>query len=357
MAVPLCKYFGKCNGCTSQHLDYATQLENKRRNVVNAIKFDDITVVHGEEYFYRNKMDLLFKEEKIGFRNKENKIIDIEDCVIADKRLTELLKEIRIVFKTQAGIMSAVIRTPTNNSCINFILDKNSMNLKECVEKIKEFSKKTSADNVLVSHAEKTEKGIEIKESFAEKGTVFLRETYLGKEFIYSALGFFQNNSAVAEKMQTYVNDLLKKYETKNSALLDLYAGVGTFGIINSYFFKNVIIAENDKNCIEAANKNIILNNAKNTSALVLDAKKLKKISLPKELFVITDPPRSGMDEETVTQLKKLEPEVIIYISCSLSQLKKDIPKFKKYKIKSAAIFDMFPQTNHIESVVELIRI
>lgn len=356
MAVPLCRYFGKCNGCTSQHIEYATQLENKKKNVIAAIKFNNVEVVHNKEYFYRNKMDLLFKEDKIGFRNKENRIIDIEECVIADKKINTLLAEIRTAFKNTTGIISAVIRTPTKDSCINFILDKNSMNLKECVEKIKEFSKKTSSDNVLVSYAEKTEKGIDIKESYAEKGSAFLREKYLDKEFVYSAQGFFQNNHAVAEQMQKYVNGLLKNYETKNSALLDLYGGVGTFGIINSSLFKTVIIAENDRNCIEAANKNIVLNNAKNTTALVLDAKKLKKLLLPKELFVITDPPRSGMDEETITQLKKLEPEVIIYISCNVLQLKKDLTKFKKYKIKTAALFDMFPQTNHIEAVVELVK-
>ncbi len=357
MAVPLCNYFRKCNGCTSQHIDYETQLENKMKNVANATQFDEVKVFHDKEYFYRNKMEVLFSSGKIGFRSKENKLIEIEECVIANKKLNELLKEIRTYFKNTAGILSAVIRTPTNDSCINFILNKKSMNLKECVEKINDFSKKTAADNVIVSYAEKTENGIEIKETFSVKGTDFLREKHLGKEFVYSALGFFQNNRAVAEKMQKYVNELLKNYETKNAALLDLYAGVGTFGIINSALFKNTIIAENDRNCIEAANKNIVLNNAKNTSALALDAKKLKKVLLPKELFVIADPPRSGMDEDTIVQLQKLEPKVIIYISCNIQQLRKDLPKLKKYKIKSAAMFDMFPQTNHAEAVAELAKI
>ena len=356
MAVPLCRYFGKCNGCTSQHINYPIQLDNKRNNVITAIKFNDVKVFYDKEYFYRNKMDFIFKHEQIGFRDKNHQIIDVEECVIADKKLNTIIGEIRSIFKNQTGIISTIIRTPTKDSCINFILDTKSMKLKECVEQIKDFSKKTSAHNVVVSYAKKTEKGIEITSVFAEKGTCFLKEKYLGKEFVYSSQGFFQNNQSVAQQMHRYVYELLKKYNTKNAGLLDLYGGVGTFGIINSSLFKTVIIAENDKNCIEAASKNIALNNAKNTSALVLDAKKLKKISLPKELFIITDPPRSGMDEETITHLKKLEPEVIVYISCNILQLKKDLTKFKKYKIKSAALFDMFPQTNHIEVIVELVK-
>jgi tRNA/tmRNA/rRNA uracil-C5-methylase (TrmA/RlmC/RlmD family) len=51
-----------------------------------------------------------------------------------------------------------------------------------------------------------------------------------------------------------------------------------------------------------------------------------------------------------------LKPQVIIYVSCNVQQLAKDLAKFKDYTIKSAAMFDLFPQTNHLESVVELVR-
>ena len=79
-------------------------------------------------------------------------------------------------------------------------------------------------------------------------------------------------------------------------------------------------------------------------------------VRLPeKDLYVITDPPRVGMHEETIIQLRKLKPKLIIYISCNVDQLAKDLPKFKDYKIKSAAVFDLFPQTNHMESVIELV--
>jgi len=88
----------------------------------------------------------------------------------------------------------------------------------------------------------------------------------------------------------------------------------------------------------------------------LLDAKNLKKLKFIQPLFVITDPPRSGMHPKTIEQLNILKPEIILYVSCNVEQLAKDIIKLKDYKIKSAAIFDLFPQTNHIEVIIELVK-
>ena len=63
------------------------------------------------------------------------------------------------------------------------------------------------------------------------------------------------------------------------------------------------------------------------------------------------------MHQKTVNHLNQLLPEAIIYISCNPQQLGKDIPRFRKYKIKSVALFDLFPQTFHSEAIVELVKI
>ena len=136
--------------------------------------------------------------------------------------------------------------------------------------------------------------------------------------------------------------------------MLDLYAGVGAFGIINASLFKNVFIVESAKKSIECAEINIKENKVNNAEVFVLDAERISRLELPENLFVITDPPRSGMHHKTIEHLRRIAPKVIIYVSCNLQQLKKDISKFKEYKIKSAALFDLFPHTNHIEAVVEL---
>ncbi|QQR84194.1 class I SAM-dependent RNA methyltransferase [Candidatus Peregrinibacteria bacterium] len=159
----------------------------------------------------------------------------------------------------------------------------------------------------------------------------------------------------MAEKMHQYVRGLIEKEDTKGMHLLDLYGGVGTFGILNADQFESVWIVEGFQGCIDSALVNIKKNHITNAQAKCMDAKNLKRLKIPKPLFVITDPPRAGMDPRTVREIIQKKPEHIIYISCNVEQLRKDLPKFlKKYELKSAAIFDLFPQTNHMESVVEL---
>lgn len=371
MRDPKCPYFGKCGGCATQHLTYEVQLQNKKERLISEIGYEDIQVFSDEEWFYRNRMDMTFTGEGIGFREKGKwwKLLPVKECVISNKKLNDLNKEICDFFgpdfdsfnvKSHEGTFKyAVIRTPQNDSSVSIVLNKQSEHLKQAEEKVKEFAKITTANNVLITYC-KAKSSQSVGEEFeVVKGGDMLEEKIMGKVFHYSAQGFFQNNSVMAERMHEYVHDLLKAYNRpKYSHLLDLYGGVGAFGIINADLFHKVTSVESFEGCTIAANENIKRNDlAEGMEAICMDAKRLKQVRLPeKDLYVITDPPRSGMNEETVIQLKKLKPEVIIYISCNVEQLGKDLPKFKEYKIKSAAIFDLFPQTNHMESVVELIR-
>ena len=190
-----------------------------------------------------------------------------------------------------------------------------------------------------------------------------LNEVILGKKLVFHSQGFFQNNSAMAEKMVTYAKNLLSKYNTKDSSLLDLYGGVGTFGINIADIFKDCLIVESVKESIDCAKTNIRENNARNADAIVMDAstittKKMQGKFKGKNLFVITDPPRTGMHIKTIRYLIEAKPEAIIYISCNPSQIAKEMITLKnKYSLKSLAMFDLFPQTNHIEAIAELKRI
>jgi 23S rRNA (uracil-5-)-methyltransferase RumA len=368
MATPLCAYFGNCGGCSAQHIDYEIQLENKRKVLANSIEYNTIQVFSGKQYNYRNRMDFIFHPNGLGLRMKKQwqHIVDIEECKIANEKLNMLLKEVRIFFKKadyfdihkQTGTLRyCIIRTPSKSSSISFVLNPKSPKLGEVIEQIKVFAATTTAENILVTYVEpNTEQSIS-QDYFTVKGSDLLHEVFLNKTFYYSAQGFFQNNDELVEKMLHYCHDRLSAYPTKDAHLLDLYGGVGTFGITSADLFKGTTIVESAKLSIDAAQKNIQENNLKNCQAVVLDAQHLKKLKLPSPLYIITDPPRSGMHPKTIEILKKIAPEVIIYISCNVQQLAKDILKFKKYEIKSAALFDLFPQTPHSEAIVELKRI
>jgi 23S rRNA (uracil1939-C5)-methyltransferase len=359
-----------------QDVSYESQLSSKCRTLAGHLGVDpsSIKVFHDAPFNYRNRMDFIFHKGGLGLRKRHDwkTIIDVEKCMISDEKLNMLLSEIREFFKSRRlfaesfdikrklGVFKyAVIRTPANISSVSFVINEDSGKNAEAINIVKEYAKISSADNVLITYVPKDSDISISSEYFAVKGGDMLIEEYLGKIFKYSVEGFFQNNTTMARKMHEYVKGLCTRHSDNQSCLLDLYAGVGTFGINNSDLFQQVFIVESDKNCIAAAIENVKDNAAKNCKVIELDAMQLKKVDISGsrgELVVITDPPRSGMHPKTIEQLKKLKPECIIYISCNTAQLGKDLHKFPDYELKSIAMFDLFPQTPHIEAVAELVR-
>ncbi|MBW7995160.1 MAG: 23S rRNA (uracil(1939)-C(5))-methyltransferase RlmD [Candidatus Glassbacteria bacterium] len=367
MAEPRCQFFGQCGGCSFQHVDYADQVENKRRQLVNAIGHEDIRLFTGSEYNYRNRMDLVFHSGGIGLRRKGSwhQIVDIPRCEIATGKINTLVEEVRSFFtgvdyfnlrKNSGTYRYAVVRTPGGDSSVSIVLNADSTKLLQAREKISEFAERTSARNVLITYVpHKTDMSISA-DYYVVKGSDELQSVIQGREFTFNAQGFFQNNDEMIEAMQAYVREIFRRCDTAGTHLVDLYGGVGTFGIINADLFERVSVVESFPQAVVSARRNIEANGAGNVHALELDAKRLKNAELPGRLTFITDPPRSGMNPRTITALTRLAPELIVYVSCNVKQLGRDLKKFSDYRIASAALFDFFPHTPHSEAVVELVR-
>ena len=399
--TPLCPYFGECGGCTAQHISYQVQIENKKNVVANALKknnieYDkEIQVFAGNEYNYRNRMDFIFSFQGPALRKKDkfNKFVPIKRCEISNEKINSLLTEVWDWFEAEKNKTNAdasknnaadnnhsinlatfdinkftgclkyvVIRAPENldstnsaSSTISFVLNSDSPKLAEHIEAIKKFSETCSAKNVVIAKVERTKDESISRDCFAVKGTTDIEESLNGKKILFSSQSFFQNNTKMAEKMIAYCKDAVKKYADKYTVLVDLYGGSGTFGISLADLFYKCYIIDNDTLNISCAKENIAANNIKNTEATCADATSLQ-INFS-DAVVITDPPRSGMDQKAIKKLLQLMPKAIIYISCNPQELAKELKFFKKhYSLESISVFDLFPQTVHVEAVAELKR-
>lgn len=363
----ICPYFNKCGGCDFQDLPYEEQVKRKI-NLVKEYLHTDINEVFPSPYFhYRNRMDFTFFKNGIGLREKGKwyKFVDIEYCLIAKEKINNLLKEIREFFKEVDSFdikkhfgtfRYAVIRSCLT-STISIVINQNSPYKEKAIELIKNFAFVTSADNLLVCEVPHNT-DVSISENYyVIKGIDLLYTKVKEKEFYFHSQGFFQINDELTNKLHQYVSKILEKYETNNGHLLDFYGGVGVFGIMNSEKFKEVIVIDNHPLSLNLVKKNSELNKAKNIYPILLEDKKIKEISFNTPLFVICDPPRSGINPKAIKYLNKIKPKLILYISCNLIQLVKDLKEFTNYKINSVAFFDFFPQTKNIEVVVELIPI
>lgn len=148
--------------------------------------------------------------------------------------------------------------------------------------------------------------------------------------------------------------DRILKYAGKGQFLLDLYCGAGTIGIYLASNFELVKGIELNQDAIRSANLNKKINNIDN---IVFECKSVNDINKITEDVVIVDPPRNGLDPSITDKLLKSLAKKIIYVSCKPITLARDLNVLKeKYILQDIILFDMFPNTKHVECVCVLNR-
>jgi 23S rRNA (uracil-5-)-methyltransferase RumA len=193
-------------------------------------------------------------------------------------------------------------------------------------------------------------------------------EILAGKEYIEEGIGstiyelkpkaFYQLNPSQAVKIYDYIKSLLDFKQDK--FIIDAYSGAGAIAMYLAPFVDQVIGIDSSKESIYSALHNKKKNNLKNVEFEVGETKDVLPKLYDKGVkpnVIIMDPPRSGLDNNTLDILTRKPIDKLIYVSCNPSTLAKNIKVLlKKYKIESIAPYDMFPQTSHIESVVLLTK-
>ncbi len=179
--------------------------------------------------------------------------------------------------------------------------------------------------------------------------------TPFNKSFLVGPNSFFQNNINAFQKILEYVFENYRHSKIEN--LLDLYCGVGTIGISLSDICESILGIDNNEENIKLANLNISLNALQTKASYQFgDSKNLKIENFePENSLLIVDPPRTGLDKQTIELILNLKPENLVYISCNPVTQKNNLEELLKvYKLKNLRIFDLFPHTYHMESVAVL---
>lgn len=298
----ICPYYNECGGCELMHMDYSYQIKYKKEKVINIIKkyasldINPKVFESNDSLYYRNKITLHEKNNKLGYmKQKTNEIIEINECPISMKSINEYLKNLKEPIKNKL-----IIRTNEKGEIISTL--KNQI----IIMNINEF------------------------------------------KFYIDINSFFQVNNYICSKVFEFIDSHIFNEKT----CLDLYSGVGTLSILASKKVSKVYGIEINEYSHKNANLNLELNNIKNVTFLLGPVEeKIKEISSNIDL-IITDPPRSGMDKISLDIIKEMKPKKIIYMSCDPMTLARDLNLLKDlYTIEDFAIFDMFPNTKHVECV------
>jgi len=374
-----CSTYKRCGGCNLRHMNYKKTLELKRdivQNLVNKnlkINLNVKNTIGMEEPFnYRNKAQYpvgINKEGKIivgVFANRTHEVIETNGCIIQNKESEKIAKFIcEFAYKNNISVYDEntgkgllrhiVIKVGIQTNEMMCILVLNGKEIKNEEKLVKELTNNFPNIKTIVKNINSKNTNVILgKENITIYGNGYIYDKLGDYIFKISPLSFYQINPVQTEKLY---NLALQKAElTGKEILLDLYCGIGTIGIFMAKNAKQVYGIEIVEEAIKDAKENCKINNIQNAKYYAGDTEKLLSDLIEKEKIipdlVVVDPPRKGLDKNTIENIKNIKPKKVIYISCNPATLIRDLSYLEdKYKIKEIQPVDMFPFTSHVECV------
>ena len=389
-----CPYFEWCGGCTWQNLTYEDQLLHKRSIVceslehiagVKATRVSDILPAP-KKLAYRNKMEFSFSDRrwllpdelgnpeiKKGFAlglhvpGTFDKILQIDACLLQSENANAILKYVADyarrnnlapygIYSHEGFLRFLVIRESDFSAeiMVNIVTGyKDTEKLMPLAsELVSNFPAVRSVVNNINTRPAQTAQG---EEEILLQGKPFIREK-LG-EFIFniSANSFFQTNTRQAARLYDKVMEFAQI--ERRDVVWDLYAGTGTISLFLAREAKQVIGFEIAESAVLDAQKNAEEHDVNNARFVGGDLLHKLQETRPRPDILVTDPPRAGMHEKVVRLINELRPRRIVYVSCNPTTLARDLSLLiSAYSVDKVQPVDMFPQTYHIETVVQLNR-
>ncbi len=341
---PPCKYYYQCGGCQYQHISYEEQLSIKNQIIGEQFsrfpafdreKIKDILPSEGE-LNYRNNIQLSVDHDgKLGFQAfGSHRIIPIENCLLADPEISEIMKILDM--DSIPGLKKIQIRKGIQDEVLVIFESENYIELP------------TLELDVPISVIHLSDAG-----KIVMAGEDHLIHQIKDHYFHVSAESFFQVNELQTVKMVDTVQHYL---QPGGEILLELFCGVGLFTRFLADSFKEIhAVEEAPSSCDDFA---INLDEYDHINLYMGSVKEIIPHLEVKPDAILVDPPRAGLDPDTLEGLLRIKANTIVYVSCDISTLVRDLQKFVEggYQVIEITPIDMFPQTFHIECVV-LLRI
>jgi 23S rRNA (uracil1939-C5)-methyltransferase len=345
-----CPYFGTCGGCQLQHAAYAHQLELKRQVVEEAwaragLRLPPDVAVLGMDdpwrYRIRGEFEAVAGADgwRFGFHKmRSHSLLAIDSCVIHDARIERALpafaqaaNELQLT-----GLQNLLLTVePTGRG----LLWRLRFHGREPRWPREEFAHRVSAllpDATLLDDA----MTLEFWDlAFRVRSDTFVQTNYRQMLVLYrTALGMLQPRP--------------------EERILDLYAGIGTISVAVARDAASVTAIEENPHAVQLGRLNARINSARVEYLPGKVETVLRGIRLGRHQAAILDPPRAGCEPAALAELIRLGPERLVYVSCEPSTHARDLVGLVRggYRVRRAAIVDMFPQTYHVESVALLER-
>lgn len=377
-STSICPVLNLCGGCQLLDMEYAKQLDFKQKQVEELLKgLCPVKPIIGmkDPFHYRNKVHAVFDRDKKGniisgiYEENTHHVVPVEKCLIENQKADEIIGTIRGMLK------SFKIRTydeDTGFGLLRHVLIRKGFSTGEIMVVLVTASPVfPSKNNFVKALREKHPEITTIVQNINGRGTSmvlgdkehvlygkgYIVDELCGCRFRISSKSFYQVNSVQTEIL--YEKALSLSGLTGRELVVDAYCGIGTIGIIASKAAGKVIGVELNQGAVRDAVNNAKMNGIDNIRFYCNDAGRfLVNMAEQGENadVVIMDPPRSGSTEEFMDAVGKLGARKVVYVSCNPETLARDVRYMKKlgYRAVEAWPVDMFPETDHVETVVLL---
>lgn len=377
-----CPVYKKCGGCQLQNLSYGEQLQFKQRKVERLLRgFGRVEPIIGmdDPYHYRNKVQAAFRTDRSGriisgvYQSGTHRIVGIDECQIEDALADRIIVAVR---KLLPSFRMTTYNEDTRRGFLRHVLVKRGFSTGEVMlvlvtgtpifpsknNFVKEIRRQFPEITTIVQNINPHKTNLVLGERqniLYGKGTI--EDILCGCRFRISPKSFYQINPVQTEVLYGKAIEFaaLKGSET----VLDAYCGIGTIGIIAAKRGAGRVIGvELNGDAVRDAIQNAKMNGLKNIRFFKGDAGAFMQAAAEESErpdVVMMDPPRAGSSKEFLDALIKMSPKTVVYISCNPETLARDLNYLKansRYKVKKIQPVDMFPHTQHIETVVLITR-
>ena len=377
-----CPISSSCGGCDFWHMDYEEEARLKADRVLQALNriggenLTQMPILSAPTcYGYRNKAQYPVSSRKgrvfAGFfRAGTHQVVENEKCLILPDE-TEQVKNIVVDYVNQYGITAydetahkgllrhIYVRRGAVSGQVLVCLVVNGKKLPHVETLIEKLKAVPGFTSLVLSVNTKKGNTILGDEFIALYGPGWIEDTLCGLTFRLSPRSFYQVNHHQAQRL--YEAAIEQASITKNNLVLDLYCGVGTITLCMAKAAGKVIGVEVVEQAVIDARENALRNGIENAEFFCGDAGKAALELEAKGIIpdvIVVDPPRKGLNADTIEALHRMRPRRIVYVSCDPATLARDVALLKErgYSLSSAQAADLFPRCSHVESIVCLCR-
>ena len=369
--APTCPHFGVCGGCHFQHIEFAeqgrlkTEILRETLSRLSGVKWDgEIRAHSAEAYGYRNRAQWAYRDalpRAFGYFLPESAhIVPIDQCPVLSPGLTKVFGQLQELARANSlppGILEieAFMDSEDAKLALNVAFERFSKPVKDLINDFK--TALPQLESLLLLD--------QSKNRFELSGPGYLTHQAGGFAFRVSHLSFFQVNRFLIEELLKSVLE-----GAKGGYALDLFAGVGFFTLPLAKVFGRVVSVDANLSATRDLRVNAELAGVQVVSHNEHTEEFLKKEQEQPDLVVL-DPPRFGLGADVAARLANLGAPEIVYLSCDPSTLARDLAVLTgserrpatevapahRYEITQVELFDLFPQTFHIETLVKLRRV